>query len=69
MMHGHFLSDAGDWERGQGYETVQGKFQAGMQALGTASENCAKVTGRMRWTIQISIVYLQDLAQLEGRSA
>jgi len=29
MMHCDSLLDAGDRERGQGYETAQGKFQAG----------------------------------------
>jgi hypothetical protein len=69
MMHCLSLSDAGDRERGQGSETAQGTFQAGMRAPGTVKENCAEVTGRLRWAIQISSDCLRDLAQLEGRSA
>ena len=68
-MHCYSLSDACDRERGQGYETTQGRFQAEMWALGTAGENCTEVTGRLRWTIQISSESPRDLAQLEGRSA
>lgn len=68
MMHCHSLSDAGDRERGQGYETTQGRFQAGMRAPRTVHENCAEVTRRLRWAILISNDYPQDLAQLEGRS-
>lgn len=68
MMHGHSLSNVGDWERGHNYETAQDKFQAGMQALSTASENCTKVTGRLGWTIQISSDYPLDLSWLAERS-
>lgn len=69
MMHCYSISDAGDQERGQGYETAQGKFQFGMLASSTTGENRAEVTRRLRWTIQIKSVYTQDLAWLEGRSA
>lgn len=40
------VSDVGDWDRRQGYETAQGKLQDEMEALGIAGENCAEVTGR-----------------------
>ena len=69
MMHCHFISDASDWERGQDYEIVQGRFQVGMQAPGTTDENCTEITGRLRWKIQISSDCPQDLAQIEGRFA
>ena len=41
--------DASDWERRQGF-----KLCAGMEALGIAGENCAKVTGIWWWSIQIN---------------
>lgn len=63
MMHGHSISDAGDQERGQGYETTQGNFQARMQVWGTTSENCVEVTRRLGLTIQISSGYLRNLAR------
>ena len=68
MMHGRLLSYASDWERRQGYETVRGKFQARMRALGTTGENCVEVNGRLTWIILISSDYSRDRAWLEGRS-
>lgn len=62
------LSDAGDWERGQGFKTVQSTFQAKMQAPGTINENYVEVTGRLRWVIWIGSYFLWDLSWLEGRS-
>lgn len=50
-------------------ETMQGKFQAGMWALSTASENCAKVIRRLGWAIWISSDCLWDLDQLDESSA
>lgn len=47
---------------------MQGMFQAGMRALGTAGENYIIIIGRLRWTIHISSDCLWDLARLEGRS-
>ena len=68
MMHCYSLSDAGDQERGQGYETTQSTFQVGMPALGIIHENCAEFIGRLRWEIWINSDILQYMAQLESRS-
>lgn len=62
MMHYLSFSGAGDQERGQGFETVQGTFQAEIWAPGTIKENCVEVTGRLRWEVWISSVCLRDLA-------
>lgn len=67
-MHGSLLLDASDWERGHGYETVWGKFQVGIWALGIAGENCAEVTRRQICAVQISSDCPRDLARLEGSS-
>jgi len=67
-MHDHSLLDACERERGQGYETAWGKFQAGMRALATTGENYAEITKRLTWTIWINSDYLWDLAQLEDKS-
>jgi len=56
--------DAGDWERRQGYE-----LQAGMEALGTAGENCVEITRRWKWEIQIDSDCPRGLAQLEDKTA
>ena len=67
MMHCHSLLDVGDQERGQVYETVQGRFQDGMQGSSTAGENCVEVTRRLRWTIQISSDCMWDLTRLASK--
>jgi len=43
-------------------ETTQGRFQAGMRAPRTASENYVEGFARLRWTIQISGECSRDLA-------
>jgi len=45
MVHYPSLSEAGDWERGQGTETTQGKFQGGMRALGTTMKIAQRSLG------------------------
>lgn len=69
MMHCCSLSDVSDRERGQGFATVQGRFQAEMWALGTIHENCEEVNERLRWETWISYDCPWDLAWLEGKFA
>lgn len=69
MMHYCSLSDVGDGERGQGFETTQGKFQAEIWALKTIGENFTEVIGRLRWKIRVNRDYPWDLARLEGKYA